>query len=341
MNGDEIREKFKQELKEELKEREDLTKHNIERDSSNYSSNPLNLEHIKESGLLVEIDEVNKKRFSLLELSLDDKKYLAHASFISLTVQNVIPLKLINIKNQSAHVLINANENSSLDIVFLAEGNNSIFIEAHLEKSANIRVFILSKSGSIQTRFYSKCQDNSRFESLNFSLATLESKSSVILLDGASLLTANSYFNKNSSSKSNDVVIHRGKNTNSLITSKGYLIDSFSDFRGLIKIEPSAFDSQGFQESAVLLEGKSKSISIPDLEILNNEVKCSHGSTISRIKDEDLFYFESRGISKSVARLMLVEGHLLSIFPDAPKVKDLAISMLNELAENMLAGDAL
>ena len=333
LSGSEIREKFKQDL--------ELEDKNINKENNDNANNgddliilkPLNLEHIKELSPKAVFDGADDMRFSLLNPSIDEKKYLAGASFLSLQVKEKLPQQIINAINSNIHLTIHAHKESSLDLIFLMGENNSLFVEAFLDDYSFVRISTLSKSGNIFTRFYSNCSNNSRFEAVNFSTASLNSSSKSILHDDSSCLIVNSYFNKKSSSKSNDIVIHSGKNTESLITSKGYLLDSKSDFRGLIKIEPSAFNSQGFQESGVLLEGASNAISIPDLEILNNEVKCSHGSTISRIKDEDLFYFESRGISKDDARLMLLRGHLFSVLPDVPKIR--------ELAQIILEGDGI
>ena len=47
---------------------------------------------------------------------------------------------------------------------------------------------------------------------------------------------------------------------------------------------------------------------MPGLEILANEVKCSHGATTSKIDDQELFYLLSRGISRSVAERLIVLG---------------------------------
>jgi hypothetical protein len=317
LKGKEIREKLFEELS--LEKKDDLI------------LKPLNLKHIKESGLNFLVDGVDEKRFSSFNLSDEDKIYLASSFFLSLDVKEKLSEKIISINNSNIHLTIHAHPNSNLDLILLADYDSSLFVEAFLDSFSFVRLTILSKSGSIMTRFYSNCKENARFEAINFSSASLNSFSKSTLSSDSSCYIANSYFNKDSSSKSNDIVIHSGKNTNSLIASRGYLVNSKSDFRGLIKIEPSAFDSQGFQESAILLEGNSKAISVPDLEILNNEVKCSHGSTISRVKDEDLFYFESRGISKTIARFMLVEGHLLSLLPDDSSVRDRAKSLLEEV----------
>jgi Fe-S cluster assembly scaffold protein SufB len=208
----------------------------------------------------------------------------------------------------------------------MASDDKSLVVEAFLEENSFARIICFSNKKSL-VKHNSVCEKNSRFEAVNFSTNELVADSVSRLKDDASCLIINSYLNKGVDSNIKDKVIHVGENNSSLISSRSYLLNSKSDSRGLIRIEPSAFNAQGFQESNSLIEGDSRFISVPDLEILNNEVKCSHGSTISRIKDEDLFYFESRGISKDEARKMLISGHVLGVLPSS-QIKDFANDLL-------------
>lgn len=82
-----------------------------------------------------------------------------------------------------------------------------------------------------------------------------------------------------------------------------------SIFKGKIVIEKEkTFCNSSQKNENLLLSSKAEAISLPKLEILNNEVKCSHGGTISSIDEDQLFYLTSRGISMSDARKMIIEG---------------------------------
>ena len=59
-----------------------------------------------------------------------------------------------------------------------------------------------------------------------------------------------------------------------------------------------------------MLDRTAKVDAIPGLEIKTNDVKASHSATVSRVTEEDLFYFGSRGIAEREARRMFVEGFL-------------------------------
>ncbi len=98
--------------------------------------------------------------------------------------------------------------------------------------------------------------------------------------------------------------------------------DGKSKWRGLIKVEPDAMHSDGYQVNRNLILSKEASVeSIPGLEILTDEVRCSHGSTTGRIDPEELFYLQSRGISTVDSQKLLVEGFIepiLKLYPQQP-----------------------
>ena len=96
---------------------------------------------------------------------------------------------------------------------------------------------------------------------------------------------------------------------------KGALSDkSKSFYKGLIKIKQNASNSNGYQkQDAILLSQDAESNSIPKLEIDNNEVRCTHGSSVSQIDDEKMFYVMSRGLDEKEAKITLVKGFLREV----------------------------
>ena len=103
--------------------------------------------------------------------------------------------------------------------------------------------------------------------------------------------------------------------------------------KGLIKIGPDANSSNGYQKSDVLLLDKtSRAISLPDLKIHNDDVKCSHGSTITRIDAEKIFYLKSRGISSSEAQALIIEGLYDEILLDVND-EELRLKLREEILE--------
>ena len=78
----------------------------------------------------------------------------------------------------------------------------------------------------------------------------------------------------------------------------------------MIRIEAEAAFSQAYQENRnLLLSGESRADSIPELEIMTEEVSCTHGATVGPLDRDHLFYLMSRGVPEAEAVRMIVEGH--------------------------------
>ncbi|WP_058909847.1 Fe-S cluster assembly protein SufD [Entomohabitans teleogrylli] len=78
-------------------------------------------------------------------------------------------------------------------------------------------------------------------------------------------------------------------------------------FNGLIKVAPHAIKTDGQMTNNNLLLGRLAEVDTkPQLEIYADDVKCSHGATVGRIDDEQMFYLRSRGIGEAAARQMIL-----------------------------------
>lgn len=104
--------------------------------------------------------------------------------------------------------------------------------------------------------------------------------------------------------------IHNTRNTSCLQDVRGILRDnSDSKYIGSIVIEGQAFQTESFLDDSVLVLGNgTKNQSDPTLEIKNNDVKASHGSTTGRINETEVFYLMARGLSKKEAENIIIEG---------------------------------
>jgi Fe-S cluster assembly protein SufD len=92
-------------------------------------------------------------------------------------------------------------------------------------------------------------------------------------------------------------------------------------FQGLIEVDPGASGTDAYLTNRNLVLGDgARSDSIPTLRIGNNDVRCSHGSTTGRLSEEELFYLESRGLSRNEAREMLVMGYFEDLLDHAPEI---------------------
>jgi len=126
--------------------------------------------------------------------------------------------------------------------------------------------------------------------------------------------------------------IHLAANTTSDLMVKGVLNGSSkANFEGLVRVEENAFNSSGYQkEDTLLLSPEAESNLVPNLEIKNNNVKCSHGATVGRINQEQLFYLSSRGIPDKTAKSMLVEGFF------EPIIKEISSEEIQQQIRNLI-----
>ena len=108
---------------------------------------------------------------------------------------------------------------------------------------------------------------------------------------------------------------HAAPNTTSDLAFRGVLgAGSTAVWRGMIKVDPGAQQTDAFQESRnLLLSTEAHADAIPGLEILANDVRCTHAAAIAQVDRDQLFYLTSRGLAPAEAKALIVEGFLESL----------------------------
>jgi Fe-S cluster assembly protein SufD len=103
---------------------------------------------------------------------------------------------------------------------------------------------------------------------------------------------------------------HVAPATQSDFAFKGALRDrATSVWRGMIRVEPDAQQTNAYQENRnLLLASTAHANSIPGLEILANDVRCTHGATLGQVDREQLFYLMARGLTRAEAERLIVRG---------------------------------
>jgi len=96
---------------------------------------------------------------------------------------------------------------------------------------------------------------------------------------------------------------------------KGALRDrATAVWRGMIRVEPDAQKTNAYQECRnLMLSPAAHAIPIPGLEIMANDVRCTHGATVSRVDREQLFYLMSRGLPRAEAERLVVRGFFQNV----------------------------
>ena len=113
---------------------------------------------------------------------------------------------------------------------------------------------------------------------------------------------------------------HVAPDTTSKLLYKGVVDDrARSVYTGLIRVRPDARGTNAFQTNRNLkLSDDAWAESVPNLEIENNDVRCSHASTVSPIDEEQRFYLESRGVPTDVAERLIVAGFFDEVLRSLP-----------------------
>lgn len=97
--------------------------------------------------------------------------------------------------------------------------------------------------------------------------------------------------------------------TSNLLYKNALLDEARTIFAGMIRVEPDAAETDAYQQNRnLLLNPTAEADSLPGLEIQNQNVRCTHGATTSRLDQEELFYLRSRGLPRNTAYQLLVFG---------------------------------
>jgi Fe-S cluster assembly protein SufD len=139
--------------------------------------------------------------------------------------------------------------------------------------------------------------------------------------DGCSAETVGLYFGEGDQTLDYRMLIrHIGKNTSSDVFLKGAVEDrAQSVFTGLLRIEKEAVRTSTFETNRnLVLSEDAKAHSVPNLEILCDDVVCGHGSSVGPLDEESLYYLQSRGLTRPRAERLLIRGFFQEVIDRLP-----------------------
>ena len=192
-------------------------------------------------------------------------------------------------------------------------------VEIILGDGANLRYVSLqnwSRTVAQINRIKAKLDRRSRLESLTVSLGADAARAEVeceLAGPGAESEMLGLYFaDKKQHYNQYTLQHHAADHAHSDLLFKGALRDgSRAVYSGLIQVDEGAQKTDAYQTNRnLLLDSDSDAVSIPQLEIGANDVRCSHGSTTSPVPEDQRFYLMSRGLAPEVAEHVLVTGFL-------------------------------
>lgn len=214
---------------------------------------------------------------------------------------------------------ISLGPGATLDLVIVQELGEYLdqigSVGVDLERDAQIRIMTVTFGGGL-SRLRAECH------------LIGEGAGSVML--GASLGRGHSHIDHRT------LQDHAASNTSSDLLYKTVVDEAASSvYSGLIRVEKDVRKVAGYQanRNLILSEGASAE-SVPNLEILANDVKCSHASATGPVDEEQLYYLQSRGISRDVAERLVVIGFLGQVLGRSP-IPEL-VPALRELVSDRL-----
>ena len=241
------------------------------------------------------------------------------------------PIRILNLITKSglncATVFIKINSNSKVSI--LEENtdqsvSHGLINETYLqvEQGASLEHVQLTHAGATgltHTSTYAYVKKDATYRSVILNLSGKLNRQNVkmeLLESGAHGESYNLYFTSGSEqSDLNTCIEHKAADTTSNQIAKGILDeDSKGIFTGKIHIHPHAQRVAAAQlNKNLLLSKKAQVFSEPQLEIFADDVKCSHGSTTGQLSDDEVFYFQARGIPADKARTLLAQAFGIEI----------------------------
>lgn len=233
-----------------------------------------------------------------------------------------------------SHLLVWVEDNASVTYVHEAaspdEDEQSLhagIVELYVGEGSNLRFIELQSWGDHVWNFSherARIQRDGRLDWIfgalgsqltkNFSEINLEGQGSEARMSGFYFTDGEQHLDHDTQQN------HLAPNTTSDLLFKGALEEkSRSVWQGMIYVAPEAQKTDGFQANRnLVLSNDARADSIPGLEILADDVRCTHGATVGKIDDEELFYLLSRGMQEKEARQLIVEGFFDPIMQRIP-----------------------
>ena len=237
------------------------------------------LAHI--SHILVWVDEGASVTYVHEAASPDENAASMHAGIVEIKVGDGANLKFVELQSWGRHVWNFSHERLSA------------------ERDANVD-WIFGAVGSHLTKNFSELD---------------------LIGDGATGRMSGFYFADGTQHLDHDTQQnHLAQHTTSDLLFKGALKGkSRSVWQGMIYVAPGAQKTDGYQANRnLILSPDARADSIPGLEILADDVRCTHGATVGKLEQEPLFYLKSRGIPEKEAERLIVEGFFDPIMQRIP-----------------------
>jgi Fe-S cluster assembly protein SufD len=225
---------------------------------------------------------------------------------------------LVICEPESSAVLIEEYASSSPELA----GYSNAVAEVFVEQAARLEYVSLQNLSRETWHFASHRARVERDAELDWVAGGFGSKKGKVWIEndlsgeGATSRVTGAYFADGSQHLDYDTYqLHSAPNTTSDFAFKGALRDrAIAVWRGMIRVEPDAQRTNAYQENRnLMLSPTTHAVPIPGLEILANDVRCTHGATVGQVDREQLFYLMSRGLARPEAERLIVRGFFTDV----------------------------
>jgi len=245
------------------------------------------------------------------------------------------------------HILIIAEAGSKATIIESYASQTKSFtnaaVQVVVEDNANLTHYRVQKESADAFHVGTtevKLGAGSRYDSTNINLGGAISRHDIDLKfaaeSGEAFVDGLYMLNGTQHSDTHSVIDHLVPNCTSHQTYKGVLNDkSRAVFNGKVFVRENAHGTDAQQSNKnLLLSNEARVDTKPQLEIFNDDVKCSHGATVGQLEEEELFYLLTRGLPDTLARNLLTYGfaeEIINKIGIESIKKDLDAAVLNRL----------
>ena len=232
----------------------------------------------------------------------------------------------------AARTIVSVGRAAQMSVVEVVESDDSsaLFVpvvELHVAEAANLDyagVQLLGRSAWCFGHQVSEVARDANLRSLSVALggyyARLRTDSRLVGIGGSSRLLALYFGEGDQMLDFRTLQDHVGPKTGSDLLFKGAVQeDAQGVYSGLIRVRRGAEGTNAFQtnRNLVLSEGAT-AWSVPNLEIEENDVRCSHASAVGPVDEEQMYYLQSRGVPPRVAERLIVLGFFDDLLAGAP-----------------------
>lgn len=267
---------------------------------------------LSENGVLLYIPEDVQVEYPLHSILWGPGENLAHFSHLIIYLESGAAVTYV-------HEAASPEESGS--------AMHTGIVEIHVGENANLRFVELQSWGRHVWNFSHERARVARGGNLDWIFGAVGSKLTKNFSDldlvgeGAQGRMSGFYFTDGDQHLDHDTQQnHLAPRTTSDLLFKGALRGkSRSVWQGMIYVAPGAQKTDGYQANRnLVLDDQARADSIPGLEILADDVRCTHGATVGKLEQEPLFYLKSRGIPQKEAEQLVVEGFFDPIMQRIP-----------------------